>query len=180
MTRIRILAILAVTGCASAAGTGRPPENPARVTTAGTGADILIANDTEAGLLRVRATPEAAWIGLPGVFEALEIPVNQVDSRQKMLGSSAFTTRRRLGGQPLSAYLSCGSTLSGPIANQYEVRLSVLSQIFPAAEAEARVRTRVEASARSRDGASGSSVPCASTGGLETRIAELLNRSVGR
>ncbi|HEX6070199.1 MAG TPA: hypothetical protein VFZ18_10245 [Longimicrobiaceae bacterium] len=180
MRRTRFFVILALAGCASGAATGRPPENPARVTTAGTGADILIANDTEAGALGVRATPEAAWIGLPGVFEALEIPVDRVDSRQKTLGNSGFTTRRRLGGQPLSAYLSCGSTLSGPIANQYEVRLAVVSQILPAAEGDAHIRTRVEATARSRDGASSSSVPCASTGGLETRIAELLNRSVGR
>jgi hypothetical protein len=178
--RIRILAILALTGCASAASTGRPPDNPARVMTTGTSADILIASDAEAGALPLRASPEAAWIGLPGVFEALEIPVDQVDSRQKLLGNSAFTTRRRLGGQPLSTYLSCGSTLSGPIANQYDVRLSVLSQILPSAGGDARIRTRVEATARSRDGASSSSVPCATTGGLETRIAELLNRSVGR
>jgi hypothetical protein len=180
MRKSSLVAILAITGCASAGGSARPPDTPTRVLTGGTSADVLIANDAEAGALRVRATPEAAWIALPGVFEALEIPVDQVDPRQKILGNSAFTTRRRLAGQPLSAYLSCGSTLSGPIANQYDVRFSIVSQVLPSADNEAAIRTRVQATARSRDGASSSSVPCASTGGLETRIAELLNRSVGR
>jgi hypothetical protein len=142
----------------------------------------MIGADSNAEVLRVNATPEVAWIGLPGVFEALEIPVELLDTGRKMMGNPDHRVRGRIAGRPLSEYLSCGTTMSGQIANQYDVRLSVVSPPLPGEEEEegTGIRTRVEATARSRSGASGSAVTCSSTGRLEERVAELLNRSVGR
>ena len=178
--KLRILWILALAGCASAPPRGTPAETPGRVIASGDSYDFRIDGASGADRMRIRATPEVAWIGLPGVYEALEIPVAHVDPSSRTLGNQRHQARRRLGGEPMSTYFNCGSTLSGPIATEYEMRISVISQIMPAENpAEAAIVTRVQAAARSRDGSSATDVPCASSGRLEQRIAELLNRSIG-
>ena len=176
--RLSALALLA--GCATAAAGGAPADTPGRVITAGDSYDFRIANDASADALPIRATPVAAWTALPGVYQALDIPVEHIDAAGRILGNQRHQARRRLGGEPMSTWFTCGSTLSGPIANEYDLRIAVLSQVRPAEEPSASIlSTRVEATARSRDGTSASEVACSTTGRLERRIAELLNRSIG-
>jgi hypothetical protein len=171
--------ILCLTGCA-ARGPIDPVDAPARVLSTGTTYDVTVASDSEPGTSIVGAPLEVVWRALPGALAALDIVAEHRDGTQRVMGNSAMTVRRSLAGEPLSRYLECGSTMSGPIANSYDVRLSLLSDLRAGDGEQTLVRTRLEATARSRDGASASSVPCGTTGRLEARLAELLNRSVGR
>lgn len=175
----RLLSLLALAACGGGGGI-EPATAPPRILTSGTTYEVSVANESDAGAVVIRAAPEIAWIALPGVFQALEIAPKHIDSGQKIMGNVDHSVRRRLGGEPLSIYLNCGSSMSGPIANNYDVKLSVISQLHPAEEGRTLIRSRVAATARSREGTSSSSVQCGTTGRLEARIAELLNRSVGQ
>lgn len=177
MRRISFFATVALAACASSGATD-PANAPARILSSGDGYDIQVGGDTERSTMRIAASPDDAWRALPEVFQALEIPVENIDSGRRTLGNRQHSVRRRLAGKALAQYLNCGSSMTGPIASSHEIQLSVLAQVLPGEGGASRLQTRVEGSARSPQGASVASVHCGTTGRLETRIAELLNRRV--
>lgn len=177
MRQLFLLATIVLTAC-SARESIEPVTAPPRILNTGTTYDVTVGSGSDTRGAVVRASVDEAWRALPGVFAAFGIVPQHLDSEQKILGNFEHVVRRTLAGEPLSRYLSCGSTMSGSIADSYDVRLSVASQLLPAEAGQSLVRTRVEATARSREGVSGSPVPCGTTGRLEARIAELLDTSV--
>jgi hypothetical protein len=177
MRRITFTSLLLLAGCASAA-TSDPADSPARVITAGETLDVRVAGNDEAALRQIDATAEEAWRVLPQVFEALEIPVSHIDTRNRIIGNREHRAQRTLGGEQLERFLSCGSTMTGPVTSSHRVMLSVVAQVLPAENGLARLRTLVEGVAHSRQGVSGAPISCASSGRLEARIAEMVNRSV--
>lgn len=178
-------ALLLLAGCAGGSGgsggrSSAPAGPPPRVDQVGTsGYDVRISDDGRSASVTLKATPEAAWTGLLAAYQKLGIPVTSTNSASRTLGNPSFDVRRRLGDQPLSRYLDCGTNLSGVIANSYRVELSVSSSLTPAAGGETVLETRVAASAVSPQGASSGPVRCASTGRLETDIANLTQVAAG-
>ena len=77
---------------------------------------------------------------------------------------------RRLGKQPLSRYLNCGTEPSGVAhVDAWAVNLTVMSQVTPDGNGASTVSTQVAASA-SPVTTSGAPVTCTSTGELERGI----------
>jgi hypothetical protein len=114
---------------------------------------------------------------LPGVFEELGVPVTLVDRRARMLGTRDSRVRR-IGEARPSRYLDCGSGLAGQYANIYDVYLTVVTQLLPAAEGGLEVRSQLEAAAK--DAAhSNNPVRCTSKGVLEAEIVEKLRARLG-
>lgn len=177
MRRFRWFTAFALAGCASS-GAMEPANAPARILSSAGGYDIQVAGDSERSTMRIAASPDEAWRALPEVFQALEIPVENIDSGQRTIGNRQHSVRRRLAGEALAQYLNCGSSMTGPVASTHEIQLSVLAQVLSGEAGDSRLRTQVEGSARSPQGASVASIPCGTTGRLEVRMAELLNRRV--
>src|SRR5215471_12129385 len=69
------------------------------------------------------------WGVLPAVFDSLGIPVRTLDPVTHTIGNDGLAVRRRLKSTPLSRFIDCGSTQIGPNADDYDVRLAVITEI---------------------------------------------------
>ncbi|MDP9200352.1 MAG: hypothetical protein M3P26_00245 [Gemmatimonadota bacterium] len=110
----------------------------------------------------------AVWQAIPRVYADLAIPLEIYDSTHRFL-VGVVSARRAFANRSLSYFVNCGSTLMGPNADSYNVRLHLQTQVDSIGAAEARVRTLVNATAAS-DG--GITVRCSSRGDLERLIVE--------
>jgi hypothetical protein len=115
-----------------------------------------------------------AWTRLPAAFASLGLPGGTASESSRTLTVGPVVVARRLGGARLSTYLNCGNSLSHPNADTHSVHLTVVSQLVDTG-GRTRVETRVHATATPRV-TSGAAVACSSSGALERRIAQELQR----
>lgn len=170
MRPLFLTALCTLAGCASS-GSLPPGAAPTRILETAGGYDIHLASEAPGATYTVDVPPERAISVLAAVYQEMEIPVTLRDPATRSLGNPELAGRRRLAGRPLSAYLDCGHTLTGPVADNYRVQLSVITSLQPAEGGKTRVVTRVGGQARSNEGASGHPVTCTSRGRLEEQIA---------
>ncbi len=129
-----------------------------------------ITHDDRAAESEVPATADRVFAVLSRVYEQVGLKVNTAVSDSRTIGVSAARTRR-VGKEPLSRYLSCGTDVTGTsLADSYSVTLTVLSRVTPAGPAASLLSTRVSATAAPM-ATSGNPVTCESTGALESLIA---------
>lgn len=96
--------------------------------------------------------------------------------RRSILVAAAFA----LGGARLAEYFDCGTGMTGsPNANNFRLRVSLLTSLKPAANGGTLLQTQASAVGTSMEGASKDPVPCRSRGALEARIASLIGERVG-
>ncbi|MEP7001695.1 MAG: hypothetical protein ABI969_14505, partial [bacterium] len=60
-----------------------------------------------------------AFHALPAAFEALAIPITDVDTVHHSLSNGGLKLRRQLGNVPLSRFIDCGTTQIGENADTY-------------------------------------------------------------
>ena len=179
MTRFSGFLVLFLAGCAAPALT---PGGPERVST------VAVTTGNDGGLeasIRSRAEPrtavvlvplDSAWAALPAAYAALGLTdAAVIDQAARQFGAGPTTLPRRLNDTPLSRFVNCGSTRFMPNADSYAVRLQVSTQLVAEGTAVTSVQTLVEGTARPRE-MSGNPVQCTSTGELERRIAQQLQR----
>jgi hypothetical protein len=94
-----------------------------------------------------------------------------------VIENRGFRTRR-IDGRRMSRFLDCGSTMTGAVADSYQVAISVRSTVDAVAETTASLTTEVEGTAQSRETRSGG-LHCTSTGALERLIAERVEALLG-
>lgn len=107
------------------------------------------------------------WAVVPTAYKVLPIPVDAVDSARRFISGSAVAQRQFLR-RPVSMFVDCGSTIVGPSADSYNVRLRIQSQVDSLTASTSSLRTWVEATGAS----SGGTVRCASSGELERLVGE--------
>lgn len=147
----------------------------ARLNTANGSFDFQASTDGAARSDTLPETPDKLWPLLEPVYDSLAIPVRVRNPEAGVLGSVDFSATRRLGDQRLSLYLDCGRTITGSMADQGEITMTVVTQIRPAdlSGDRGRVTTLVKGTAR-QHGLSSSQTDCTSTGRLEHLIATRL------
>jgi hypothetical protein len=180
---LRPLALLLVTACASgrsAAPTGGESQNTVRVVNgAGAGSATLTTTSSYQALVdALPASADRVWALMPAVYQELGIDFTTVDQATRVIGNDELKLRQRIGREPLSRFVSCGSENGRENADSYEVTMRVRTQVVPADSASSRVVTAVSATARSRLFSSGD-VACSSTQRLESRIAEVTKEKAG-
>jgi hypothetical protein len=126
----------------------------------------------------IPAPPGRVFEAVKAVYEELEIPPGTYDPTTGRLGNSDFWKQRRLGGQPMSTYLSCGESFTGPAANNYRIYISLNSKVHPDGQAS-QLETAFHAQAQNMEGTSADRIPCGSTGRLEERIRKAVLLKVG-
>jgi hypothetical protein len=179
------LALLAAAAIAcSSSGTPDPGAGPTpaavRVQVGATDGvrDESIRRSDPTGEHALDAAPDAVWRVLPLVYDELGIPVTTLVTDARRIGNPAFRTRRRLGGEPLSRYLDCGSRMGGRNADSFDVTLRVETMVRPAEQGAVLVTT-IDATARPVTGG-GDPVNCSSTGRLESRLVEMIRARLAR
>ncbi len=139
----------------------------------GGGQPVEVFHDRQEGGRLVAAPVDSVWRVLAEVYDRMGIPVARSDRGRSEFGHPGYRARR-IEGKRLSRYLNCGRSISGPLADQYSVTLSVLTRLT-AAEGGTMVVTTVDGAAKSRESSSGGAVPCRSQASkLELRLVELI------
>ncbi len=132
--------------------------------------DYDIASTADATEVRSLVPYPAAdvWQAVSRVYADLAIATETVDPAHRFLAGVA-SARRQFASKPLSHFVNCGSTLVGPNANTYNVRLHIQTEVDSTGPKEARVRTVVQSTGA---GDGGTTVRCSSTGDFERTIGD--------
>jgi hypothetical protein len=118
----------------------------------------------------IAAEPARVFAALRPVYEELGIPVATADAAINQVGSSNFFRTRKLGNERISMYLSCGNSVTGVIADDYRIYMSVTSQVRADGKGGTELETEFSAFARNIDGSASERIACGTTGQLEERI----------
>lgn len=187
MRTVLSLGLVAILAACASSGSSRVP---GRSTT-----DVqTVTVDWWGGHMNLRATreisvtvdtldfaPEGVWAALPAVYDSLGVPINLVNSEARALGAVQSRLRGRLGSEGISRYVRCGTTITGDVADQYDIYLTTVSQVSPVSgDSEAAVlSTHVRALAQ-RGGIGDQGVECATRGRLERVIRNSLLLAVAK
>ena len=181
--------VVALAACKS--GASKPPDLNAGgelpelsikgATAMGGGTVVYRVNNSNGGITGyVRGTPEDVWKTLLVTYNDLKLPITALDEGSRQISSSDTRAPRTLGGKPLGDYLDCGSGISGPRVDGYDVAYTLVSVVTPAGGDSTAVQSSLVASATSRGGTSNAPVDCVTTGMLEKRVARLVSLKLGR
>jgi len=182
------LVLAATSGCSSGGSTSGGAGGPTVSTTVSTTTvqtsggdrvDFSTSEDRDVIEIPVRAPLDSVWRLLPGIFLELGIEPGTVNQSEHYIANTSFVARRTLGGQHLSRYLECGETLGSKTANQAQVRMSVTVQAVANGSGATLLRSQVQGTAVS-DGVVTNAIHCATTGGLEARIARMVTDELAR
>lgn len=178
--QISALAVLiAAAGCASGPTdeVENLPEMTMETTTIeGLGREIL-SRDRLAEKQTIAVATNLVWGVLGGVYEQIGIPVTEVDSEKMLVGNRGYEARR-IDGVRMNTYVDCGTNFGGPLANNYEVTLSVMTTLAKVDERHTEVSTTVSASAKPRTNA-GYPVECSTRQKLEPLIIKKVAEALG-
>lgn len=183
MRRFSTLLLAAAAACATTAPGSTATTTPQTVTVSGAGSNTTmrvggVADAT--GSATVPYSIEQVWRVLPFVYDSLGIPVAAMDPARHTLGNDAFKVRVRLKGTPLSRYIDCGnSTQIGPNADNYDVVLTLSTQVQPADASSSTVVTTFSAVAKPANFAQ-DYTPCNSKSLMETRFMDILRAKLAK
>lgn len=171
------LVALGAAGCASSQGAQELPDERSGVGTVTIDAvtsrfDIRVMEEVSPVRDTVNAIVEEVWNLVPEAYVQLGVPISGVNPEARLLGNNGFRARGNFGDTRLSELVNCGRTMTGDIADEYDLRFEVMTQVHDA-EGKSVVTSVVEAVARPR-GVSGNAVHCSSTGKLEREIVRLV------
>ncbi len=170
--------LVAGAGCATSApgGPAIPESTIGTVAVEGVGREIL-AHDKIAEKSTVAAASNLVWGVLGGVFDQIGIPVTTTDTRTMTVGNAGFQTRR-IDGVRMNTYLDCGTNFNGPLANHYQVTMSVITSLERVDGNRTEVSTVVDGSAMPRSNA-GHPVQCTTREKLEALIVKKVEEALG-
>jgi hypothetical protein len=175
-----LLPLVICLACATSAGStptpsteGEPVDIPGV-----SGTLVRISVDRDPSLHKIAAPVRVSWASLAEVFDVFKIPLEFADVSAYRTGNTRFIAPRMIAGLPKSRYLRCGMGPAGQLADTHRVTMSIITELRPAGADSTAAFTQVVASARPNDGTGTEAVVCASTGLLESGIAQLLRTRV--
>lgn len=138
------------------------------------GYTTLIELDTLAIGGEVAAARGRVFTAVLEAYRTLKIPLPAVDSVRGVVGNWAWRAPHSMAGQRMSNWLSCGTTMTGQIADEYRIAVWIHTTMAAKGPGSTLLRTAFVAGARSVDGASRQQMPCLSTGRFEARVQALV------
>ncbi len=119
--------------------------------------------------------PAKALAALRSAYASLGLQVNVYDPGAMLVGVSNQGLIRRLNGEQLSRYVSCGTTMTGQRANDWWVYLTATSKVTLSGSGS-QVATRLEVVSVDPTG-NGERIPCGSTGALEAQLVQAVRKA---
>jgi hypothetical protein len=177
----RVCLVLSIAGTASCASTPRGPDLsvPTERTVAVDDNNIYRTTVLPNAKAPVPAAPGRVFEAVKAVYDELGIPPGTHDPATGRVGNTDFWKSRRLGNEAMSAYLNCGESFTGPVANNYRIYISLMSIVRPDGQGASELETAFSAQAQNMEGTSGDRISCGSTGRLEERIRKSVLLKVG-
>ncbi len=184
MRALTAAAILLLAACASTTGQSSAPAGSGpgtvvdRVRVGGDAApfamDATVQSTKFVSSNTIGKPLDDVWAVLPDIWNTLGVTVDGISQKEHRLTSSVIRVRRSLGGVPLSRYVDCGRSTLGPNADSYFIALKVETVLSPSGSATV-VQSAMQASGEGT-GNGGQVMRCSSTGELENRIADRLQK----
>lgn len=173
----------AAAGCASGGGganenTTPLPEQRRNVMRIAGYQPVELYNEAGVGVRTLDVASETVWSVVGGVYAQMEIPVEESDPRVMQLGTPGYAARR-IEGDRMNTFVDCGSNLAGPMANQYDITLAVVTKLTSKGPESTEILTMVDAYGRPR-AVSGNPIHCQSRGVLEQRVAQRIAEALGK
>ncbi len=173
-------------GCASSGTGGSGNEEDARslpsqqrmVVRVGGYRAVDIYNEPGVGVRTIDVAAATVWRVVGGVYAQLDIPVEHTNPPVMEIGNRGYRARR-VNGDRMNTFVDCGSDLSGPLANRYDITLSVVTRVTAKGEENSEILTTVDAYGRPT-AVSGNPIHCQSRGILEQRVAQAIATALGR
>lgn len=124
------------------------------------------------------APPDRAHRALVAAYSGLGIPDVIANPTTGMVAIAEHRVRGSFARERPSRFVSCGTTLTGPRADEDLVVLTVVSRLRPAGPSSSIVETRVVATSTDTRG-SGARQACTTTGQLEVRLHGAVKAALG-
>jgi hypothetical protein len=186
--RHRLLVFAALIGAACAPATG--PETAASPVVAVTRRMEGLSGDQGASIeqrapdgtvvRKLTAPPMAVWDALVAALAARKVTPTILDRAVGRAGDTALVLLYRWNGQPLSRYLSCGSTMTGSKADQERVRAILLAQLTKMRADTVAIAVHFSGSSYPvASGNSGGPSQCTSTGRAEGELLDDVAQRAG-
>ncbi len=172
--------LLALAACASAStGGGDAPYVTQQVheqqinNGSGTADPITSVDSKDVMLATILSPVDSVWNVLGSVFLDLGVEPQTVDPAQHYLANTSFRVPGTLGGVSVSHYLDCGANISGVVAQNSQITMSLTVQVVKDSSSVSTLKSQVDGYAVQR-GLQAQKVLCATTGQLEARIARMV------
>jgi hypothetical protein len=133
-----------------------------------------VVTDTMGTPIAYDAPPRLVFQALVKAYESLDVPVTLKDSVEGKVGNLKFHKSGRLGGQQISAFLSCGDGVTGPNADSYRVYMALRSVVVPSGENGSILRSTLFGGAMNVAEGARQAMPCESNGRFEILIGKLV------
>ena len=175
-----LLAIAATAACASSGsapntGLSTPTERVVAADNHGTYRTTVAPNAKAS----ISAAPSRVFQAMAEAYEALGIPRAIDDAASGRVGNTNFWKTRKLGGQLISTYLDCGTSIAGPAADIYRVYMSAVTVVRPDGLGGSDIETAFSAQAQNMEGTTADRVACGSTGRLEELLVKTVRARLG-
>jgi hypothetical protein len=170
------LLALVLLGCASSKGSTVivPTERVLLTGEQGAVRSSMIAKS----VLAVEAPPDSVYLALRSVYRDLAIPLEFDIPRERRMGATDVRKRRQMAGQPMSRFLNCGDTFTGPAADSHRIYMTLVSTVKPSEEGST-IDIIFTASSQNLDGTSSDRLPCGTTGALEQWMRDAVATKLG-
>lgn len=178
--------VLALAACASSGTNTAAAGSPVTGSTTTTAPTVMTMPNTEARLdIAVSGTNytsatsigkgvDAVWAALPDIWKSLGLEAETMSTKDHRLVTGLLRVRRTLGGVNLSRYVECGRSTLGPNADNYFITLKFETVLTGDAKATV-VQSGMQVSGEPV-GNGGATARCSSTGELENRVGERLQK----
>lgn len=164
------------TGVSPVVGGTRRIEGP----TGDRGASIEQSGPDGTVISKLVAPVPALWDALLVTLATRKVTTSILDPSVGRAGDTALVMLYRWNGQPVSRYLSCGSTMTGPKADQERVRAVLLAQLTRLRADTVALAVHLSAGSYPvASGNSGSPSECTSTGRAEQELIDEVARRAG-
>jgi hypothetical protein len=112
-------------------------------------------------------------------FDEMKIPLDTRDSSHGLVGNLTLTRRGSLAGSQMSRWLNCGTGITGPNADNWRIYIAVAALLDRVTTTnKTQLRVAMLAGAQDMQGNSKDPVVCASSGGIETKVLELVKKKI--
>jgi hypothetical protein len=169
-------ALFAITACSSTGSSGSgATETRARVFTGDPSSTELV-NESRSMSAVIDAPVRDVWMALEDVYADLELEVTTSIPGDGLLVAAGVRLRRLEGRRP-SYWVDCGSGMTGPVADDANVQITVSSTLSSGGGRSSILGVQVEAWGRRRDSATGD-LYCSTRGRLERLIHDAVAEKV--
>jgi hypothetical protein len=135
-----------------------------------------IAIDTIMFVTDHEASAAAVWSAASRVFYDAKIATDLRDSVGGVVGTTKYVKSSYMGNVPMSKVLNCGTSITGPNADNFRINIALVAIISQVSAAKAKLGVGFVGSGLDMRGNSTDPVICASTGQFEADFAAKVNK----